>query len=94
MHRSDRATDGTLGGDAALTPTTATENPQLPQDETVSAFGDIAQKKRAVAAEDVGARESGDTTSEGAYLRRDAQITDELREERAKQAGVNNAVHD
>lgn len=93
MQRSDEP-HGTLGGDGPLTSTTAIENPQLPQDETVSAFGDIEQKKRALAAEDGGARESGDTATEGAYLRRDAEITDELREQRAKRADVNNAVHD
>lgn len=94
MKRAEGDTDGTLGGSEALTPTTATENPQLPQDETVSAFGQLAEKRRALAAEDGGARESGDTRSESAYLRRDAEITEEVREQRAKKADVNNAVHD
>lgn len=90
----EQSQEQTPGGSGAVSPATAVENTEMAQEHTVSDFGEVEAKRRAVAAERGGERESGDVASEQAYLRRDAQITDEMRDQRAKKANINNAVHD
>ena len=68
----------------------ATENPAMPQDETVSEFGETAAKERLVAAESADDEESGGVREQRAYLRREEQISEEEREERADRADIHN----
>jgi hypothetical protein len=58
----------------------ATENPAMPQSETISEFGDTAAKERAIAIESAEDPESGGIAEQRAYLRREAQIDKEERE--------------
>ena len=68
----------------------ATENPAMPQDETVSEFGETAAKERLVAAESADDEESGGVREQRAYLRREERISEEEREERADRADIHN----
>jgi hypothetical protein len=71
----------------------ATENAAMPQSDTVSEFGETAAKQRAVAIESAEDPESGGVTEQRDYLRREARIDAEEREERADQADIHNTPH-
>ncbi len=71
-------------------PPLATENAAMPQDETVSEFGQLGAKEREIAREAARDPESGGVAEQGAYLRREARIGEEEREERAERADIHN----
>jgi hypothetical protein len=60
----------------------ATENPAMPEDETVSEFGQVGAKEREIALEAARDEESGGIAEQRAYLRREARIDEEERAER------------
>ena len=68
----------------------ATENPAMPRDETVSGFGETRAKERQIALEQARDPESGGVAEQRAYLRREARIGEEEREERADRADIHN----
>lgn len=68
----------------------ATENAAMPESETVSEFGELAAKERQVAIESAEDLESGGVAEQRAYLRREARIDAEEREDRAERADVHN----
>jgi len=68
----------------------ATENPAMPGDETVSEFGQLGAKERQIAREAARDSESGGVAEQRAYLRREARIGEEEREERAERADIHN----
>ena len=72
----------------------AVENPAIPDTETVSEFGETEAKRAAMAAEPGRDEESGSVAEQHAYLAREARITEEEREERAREADIHNAPHD
>jgi hypothetical protein len=59
----------------------ATENQAMPQDEGVSESGETRAKEREVAREAERDEESGGVAEQQAYLRREARIGEEEREE-------------
>lgn len=63
-------------------PPLASENPAMPESETISEFGDFAAKKREVAIESANDPESGGVAEQEAYLKREAEIEEERREKR------------
>lgn len=71
----------------------ATENPAMPQSETISEFGETAAKERQIAIERAEDPESGGVAEQRAYLRREAQIDAEERDERADRADIHNTPH-
>ena len=69
----------------------ATENAAMPQSETISEFGELAAKERAIGIERAEDLESGGGAEQRAYLRREARIDDEEREQRADLADIHNS---
>jgi hypothetical protein len=63
-------------------PPLASENPAMPESETVSEFGDVAAKEREVAIESANDPESGGVAEQEAYLKREAAIEAEERREK------------
>jgi hypothetical protein len=57
----------------------ATENAAMPQDETVSEFGETRAKEREIAREEARDEESGGIAEQRAYLRREERISEEER---------------
>ena len=68
----------------------ATENPAMARDETVSEFGQLGAKERQIAREAARDPESGGVAEQRAYLRREAEIGEGEREERAERADIHN----
>jgi hypothetical protein len=68
----------------------ASENPEMPESETISEFGELAAKKRAIAIERDEDPESGGVAEQRAYLRREARIDKAEREDRADRADIHN----
>ena len=72
----------------------ATENAAMPPSETISQFGETAAKEREIAIERAEDPESGGVAEQRAYLRREAAIDAEEREEHADRADIHNTPHD
>lgn len=73
----------------------ATENQEMSVNrEEISEPGSTAAKERAVAIESANDPESGGVAEQRAYLRREAEITDEERERRADAADIHNTPND
>jgi hypothetical protein len=71
----------------------ATENAAMPQSETISEFGETAAKEREIAIERAEDPESGGVAEQRTYLRREAEIDAEERDQRADRADIHNAPH-
>ena len=85
MTARDDDTARTHRDENAGSPGLAVENAELSQSrESVSDFGELDAKRRAVAAEAGGSYESGSVATQRAYEARDAQVTDEERAPRRR----------
>jgi hypothetical protein len=60
----------------------AVENAALPESETISEFGEVEAKAREVAIESATDPESGGVAEQRAYLRWEARVDEEEREDR------------